>query len=338
VTDQQELGVDLEAVAGWMDGQDLPTGPIEHPVSLGGGTQNILIRFERGGSSFVLRRGPKHLRKRSNDSIAREMRVLAALAGTPVPHPTFIAGCTDPSVLGDAVFYLMEPVDGFNPTVEVPDSHQGAEVQHEMGLNAARAIALLANVDHAAVGLGDIGNPDGFLARQVPRWLGELEDYKNLEGYPGHDLPAVDEVASWLSATCPQEWTQGITHGDYHLANLMYRGDGPQVAAIVDWEMCTIGDPLLDLGWLLATGSLGLHGGIRMPSDEELVEAYAELSDRDLTHLRWYQVLAGFKLGIVLEGTNARAQAGLAPQGVGDMLHAAATGLLSQAAGLLPQW
>jgi len=337
VTDQLQLGVDLEAVASWMDGQDLPTGPIEHPVALGGGTQNILVRFERGGTSFVLRRGPQHLRKTSNDAIAREMRVLAALAGTPVPHPTFIAGCTDPAVLGDAVFYLMEPVDGFNPTVAVPDSHRGVEVQYEMGLNAARAIALLAEVDHVAVGLGDVGNPEGFLTRQAPRWMGELESYKDLDGYEGHELPSVDEVASWLSDHCPEQWTPGITHGDYHLANLMYRPDGPEVAAVVDWEMCTIGDPLLDLGWLLATGGLGMHGGIRMPPEEKLIEAYSEISHRDLTHLRWYQVLAGFKLGIVLEGTNARAKAGLAPKGVGDMLHAAAVGLLSQAAGLVPR-
>ena len=331
-----ELGVDLDAVSDWMDGQDLPAGPIQGPAALGGGTQNILVRFERGGSSFVLRRGPKHLRKTSNAAIGREMRVLAALADTPVPHPKFIAGCNDPTVLGDAVFYLMEPIEGFNPTVALPESHRDAEVQHRMGLNAARAVALLGAVDHVAVGLGDIGNPDGFLVRQVPRWLDELEGYKSLDGYAGHELPAVAEVASWLSQNCPEEWTPGITHGDYHLANLMYRFDGPELAAVVDWEMCTIGDPLLDLGWLLATGGLGLHGGVKMPTREQLVGAYAEFSSRDLTHLLWYQVLAGFKLGIVLEGTNARAHAGLAPKGVGDMLHTAAVGLLTQAAGLLP--
>ncbi len=335
MNDVSELGVDLDAVSAWMDEQGLSPGPIENPIRLGGGTQNILVRFERGESSFVLRRGPQHLRKRSNDAILREMRVLQALSGTEVPHPAFIAGCSDTAVLGDAVFYLMQPVDGFNPTVELPARHCDEAAQHEMGLNAARAAARLGAVDHTVVGLGDMGNPDGFLGRQVPRWLGELDRYAELDGYLGHELPAVEEVAAWLSANCPTEWTPGIVHGDFHLANLMYRRDGPEIAAIVDWEMCTIGDPLLDLGWLLATAGIGLADSVKLPTDQALIDAYAALSDRDLTHVRWYQVMAGFKLGIVLEGTNARAHAGLAPKSVGDLLHATAVGLLAQAATLV---
>jgi aminoglycoside phosphotransferase (APT) family kinase protein len=332
-----ELGVDLGAVSAWMDEQGLPPGPVERPTSLGGGTQNILVRFDRGGVSYVLRRGPRHLRRTSNDAIIREMRVLSALSGVDVPHPSFIAGCTDTAVLGDAVFYLMEPVDGFNPTVELPDSHRGDDVQHEMGLNAARAAAALAAVDHVAVGLADLGNPDGFLERQVPRWLSDLERYAELDGYDGHQLPAVPEVAAWLTANCPQQWTPGIMHGDFHVANLMYRRDVPAVAAIVDWEMCTIGDPLLDLGWLLATNGIGLNGSLHMPAGEELATAYAAVSDSDLSNLRWYQAMAGFKLGIILEGTNARAHAGLAPKAVGDMLHVAAVALLTQAGDLVNQ-
>jgi aminoglycoside phosphotransferase (APT) family kinase protein len=332
----EDYGVDLGAVGAWMDDEGLPGGAIEGVTALGGGTQNVLLRFERGGASYVLRRGPRHLRKHSNDAIRREMRVLQALAGTPVPHPRFVAGCPETDVLGDAAFYLMEPVDGFNPTVSLPELHAGdPAVRHEMGLSAAEALAHLGAVDHVAVGLGDVGNPEGFLERQVPRWLEELERYTALDGYPGHELPSVDEVAAWLEARRPQQWTPGILHGDYHLANLMYRYDGPQVAAIVDWEMCTIGDPLLDLGWLLATGDMHLSGG--MPTPEELVARYAENSTRDLRSIRWYQVLACFKLGIVLEGSHARAMAGLAPKAVGDLLHASAMALLAQAAGLIQE-
>jgi aminoglycoside phosphotransferase (APT) family kinase protein len=339
--------VDLDAVAGWMDGEGFGRGPITDVTPLAGGTQNILLRFARDGRSYVLRRGPEHLRPRSNDTMRREMRVLRALAGSDVPHPGFIAGCPDESVLGGAAFYLMEPVDGFNPTISLPDRHAGdAGIRHEMGLRAVDALAALGAIDHDAVGLGDLGRPDGFLERQVPRWLNELESYSRHEGYPGPDIPGLDEVAAWLDANRPTAFTPGLSHGDFHLANLLFRFDGPGVAAIVDWEMCTVGDPLLDLGWLLTTwpdpesgerdagtavvtGALGTAGGLARP--DELVARYSERTTRDLSAITWYEVLAGFKLGIVLEGTHARAFAGKAPQEVGDVLHATTLGLFERA-------
>jgi aminoglycoside phosphotransferase (APT) family kinase protein len=322
--------VDFDVVSTWMDEQGLPAGPIEDAHLLAGGTQNVLVQFRRGGREFVLRRGPQHLRPKSNDALRREARVLAALDGSDVPHPGFIAGCLDETVMHGAVFYLMEPVDGFNPTVTLPALHASdAAVRHEMGLQAAGAVAALGRVDHVAVGLADVGKPEGFLARQVPRWLSELDGYSRFERYPGPDIPGVDKVADWLDRNLPTPSPNGIIHGDYHLANLMYRYDGPQVAAIVDWEMCTIGDPLLDLGWLIAVwggagatgvGALGDAGGL--PTTDELVAHYARNSDRDLSAIDFYTVLACFKLGIVLEGTHARAFAGKAPTEIGDMLHA----------------
>jgi aminoglycoside phosphotransferase (APT) family kinase protein len=212
-------------------------------------------------------------------------------------------------------------------------------IRHRMGLAAATALAELGAVDHLAVGLGDIGRPEGFLERQVGRWLSELESYNALPGYPGPEIPGLMDVASWLEAGRPHDWRPGIMHGDFHLANLLYSFEGPEVAAIVDWEMCTIGDPLLDLGWLVATwpdeenaklsGAIGAAGGL--PSPAELVEVYAAGSDRDLSALTWYAVLACFKLGIVLEGTHARAFAGKAPKDVGDLLHATTLGLFARA-------
>jgi aminoglycoside phosphotransferase (APT) family kinase protein len=341
-----DTGVDLGIVAAWMDEQGFAAGPIEGVHHLSGGTQNVMLRFTRGGADYVLRRGPLHLRKHSNDAIRREMQVLQALAGTDVPHPGFIAGCRDESVLGGAVFYLMEPVSGFNPTVELPAYHAGDEaVRHAMGLDAADALARLGAVDHVAAGLGDVGNPEGFLERQVTRWVDELDSYNSFEGYPGAQLPGVDEVGGWLDANRPQKWSPGIMHGDYHLANLMYEYDSPRVAAIVDWEMCTIGDPLLDLGWLLATwptadglalgpaSGLGAYDGF--PTPAELVARYAERSARDTAAMDWYTVLACFKLGIILEGTHARACAGKAPPEVGDLLHAITLGLFAKARSLI---
>jgi aminoglycoside phosphotransferase (APT) family kinase protein len=198
-----------------MSQQGLGNGPLENVSRISGGTQNIMLRFTRSGRPYVLRRGPKHLRPRSNVVIMRETQVLAALAGTDVPHPRLIASCDDPNVLGDAVFYLMEPIDGFNAGEELPPLHAGdPAVRFRMGLSMADALAKLGAVDHLAVGLGDFGKPEGFLERQVPRWLSELESYRAFENYPGPDIPGVHDVATWLEQGRPSVWTPGIMHGD----------------------------------------------------------------------------------------------------------------------------
>jgi len=337
-----DLLVDLEALGDWMDDQGLPRGPIEAARPLNGGTQNLLLRFERGGAAYVLRRPPRHLRPTSNANLMREARILGALTGQGVPAPALVAACPDQSVMG-AAFFLMEPVVGFNATTTLPDLHGGdAAVRRRMGLSAVEAIAAVGALDHEGLGLGDFGRPDGFLERQVPRWLGELASYAALEGYRPSDFPDVDAIARWLEQRRPASYVPGILHGDFHAANLIFRLDGPEVAAIVDWEMATIGDPLLDLGWLLATwpvesgrggalitGPLAGAGGLA--SRRELVEHYARHSTRDLDAVAWYAVLACFKLGIVLEGTHARACAGKADPGVGDLLHRVACSLVEQA-------
>jgi len=149
-----------------------------------------------------------------------------------------------------------------------------------------------------------------------------------------------DAVAAWLRERQPRDWRPGIMHGDYHAANVMFSPTGPEVAAIVDWEMSTIGDPLLDLGWLLATWrqddgssvfSHTLTGMDGLASTGDLVERYAAGSSRDLSHIGWYTVMAGFKLAIVIEGTLARASAGMAQKEVGDQLHEAAVWLFDRA-------
>ncbi|WP_343574301.1 phosphotransferase family protein [Mycobacterium sp.] len=325
-----------------MSDQGLGDGPLENVAPISGGTQNIMLRFTRSGREYVLRRGPKHLRPRSNVVIMRETEVLAALAGSDVPHPRLIASCADAEVLGDAVFYLMEPIDGFNAGEELPALHASdPAVRFGMGLSMAESLAKLGAIDYTAVGLSDYGKPEGFLERQVPRWLSELESYRGFDNYPGAAIPGVDDVATWLDEARPSHWTPGIMHGDYHAANVMFSRTGPEVVAIVDWEMSTIGDPLLDLGWLLATwgqsaafgGQLFEYGGMAAPSD--LVERYARNTTRDLTQVTWYTVLACFKLGIVLEGTHARAFAGKAPKEIGDLLHDATVRLFEQALTLM---
>lgn len=335
-----EAGLDLSALTAWMDVEGLGAGPLTDSVRLAGGTQNILLKFKRDGREYVLRRPPVHTRTNSNETMLREARLLSALADTNVPHPRFIASCADESVLG-AVFYLMEPVEGFNPVSGLPALHAGdAKVQHRMGLALVEGIAALGALDYRALGLSDFGKPDNYLARQVSRWKAQLEGYGEFADWTGpQELPGVARVGDWLDAHRPSRFEPGIMHGDYHLANVMYRYDGPELAAIVDWELATIGDPLIDLGWLLATwpepgapvNLISVQPWIGFPSAEELVAHYKSRTMRDLLAMDWYAVLACYKLGILLEGTHARACAGRAPRETGDLLHGRAVRLFERA-------
>ena len=333
-------GVDLGRLAAWMDGQGLGREPITDVEQFGGGTQNVILRFNRGAEPFVLRHPPPHKRDNSDETMRREARVLTALAGTDVPHPRLIAACGDESVLG-AAFYLMEPVDGANPTVGLPPAYvESPEWRHRLGLAMADGAATVGAVDHVAAGLDGLGRADGYLERQVARWRTQLDSYARLPGYPGPDIPGVDEVAAWLDAHRPTSWQPGLIHGDYHLGNVLCAPDRPGLVAIVDWELATIGDPLLDLGWLLATWpgddmppleTLTVRPWDGFPTAGELVQRYAERSPRDVSAIAWYEVLACYKLAIIVEGTHARACAGLAPPETGHTLHAAARGLLQRA-------
>lgn len=333
-----ETQVDLAALAAWMDTQDLGAGPLEDVQRLAGGTQNILLKFRRAGRTYVLRRPPPVLRANSNETMRREARVLAALKGTPVPHPGLIAACPDETVLG-AAFYLMEPIDGYNPSTGLPEPFASSpDLRRQMGFSLVDGIAALGALDYLELGLDGLGKVDNFLERQVSRWKAQLDSYAEFPEWDGlKDLPDVDRVGRWLEDNRPPDFQPGIIHGDYHLANVMYRFDAPRLAAIVDWELTTIGDPLLDLGWLLATWPEGEGSAVTVtpwegfPSADELVAHYATQTMRDLSHIHWYGVLACYKLGIILEGTYARARAGKAPKETGDRLHANTIGLLERA-------
>ncbi|GAP37141.1 phosphotransferase family protein [Piscinibacter sakaiensis] len=334
--------VDPVRLAAWMDTQGLGAGAVRDAVLLTGGTQNVLVRFRRGERDYVLRRPSRHPRADSDRTMLREARLLEALAGRPVPHPGFVAACADTGVIG-AAFYLMAPVDGFNPGAEgLPPLHAGDRaIRRRMGLAMVEAILALGAVDAEAAGLADFGRVDGYLERQVPRWRKQLAGYAACAGWPGEaSLPQVEAVADWLDAHRPARFTPGLVHGDFHLSNVMFRHDGPELAAVIDWELATLGDPLLDLGWLLATwpGPDGSHHSPNrvQPWDgfvtaDELVAHYAARSPRDMGRIGWYEVLACFKLGIVLEGTHARACAGLAPEETGRRLHHAAQAQLRRA-------
>lgn len=332
--------IDLDRLARWMDGEGLGEGPIAGAVTLGGGTQNILLRFERAGRCYVLRRPPRRPRPESDTVMRREMAVLIALRDTDVPHTAFIAGCGDPGVLGTA-FYLMEPVDGFNATVALPPLHASdPAVRRRMGEAIVDGAVALSRIDPQERGLDDLGKLDGWLERQVPRWRAQLDGYAAFDGWPGLGaLPDIDAICAWLEANRPATMRPGLIHGDYHLANVMYRHDAPELAAIVDWELASRGDPLLDLGWLTATwrdpdepeARVAVTPWDGFPSLAEIVDRYLAATGRSAIDARWYAVLAPFKLGAILEGSHARACAGLTPKPVGDALHAHAVALFNRA-------
>jgi len=337
--------VDLGKLRAWMDARDLGGGPIRNATALAGGTQNVLLRFERDGRSYVLRRSPRSPRGDGNATNRREARVLGALTGSDVPHPGLIAACSSTDVIG-AAFYLMEPVKGFNATVALSPLHAGdTAIRRRMGFALVDGALALGRVEYKAAGLEDFGQIDGFLERQVPRWRALLDSYRDYKDWPGPaSIPGIATVADWLIGNTPPRFTSGLLHRDYHLANVMFRNDGPELAAIVDWELATIGDPLLDMGWIMATwpepDGRSISGNAIVPWDgfpriEELLAHYASESPRETSHMRWYGVLGCYKLGIILEGTHARACAGVASKLTGDRLHGACVTLFQRALGWL---
>jgi aminoglycoside phosphotransferase (APT) family kinase protein len=334
--------VDFDRLTNWMDLQDLGEGPIEKVEPLTGGSQNVIIRFHRAGREFVLRRPPLHPTKNGSETMRREARVLGALAATNVPHARLVAACSDEDVLG-AAFYLMEPVSGFNAALGLPPLHAGnADVRREMGWEIVDVLNHIGKVDFVSAGIADLGKIDGFLERQVPRWRKQLEGYSIHEGWAGpSSIPDLDHVSTWLEQNRPTSFTPGLMHGDYHFKNVMFSYDSPRIAAVVDWELSTIGDPLIDLGWLLATWrtpdedasttQIVIEPWDSFPTISEVIDRYALNTDRDMSAVSWYGVFACYKLGIILEGSYARAIAGKAPMATGERLHNSTLRLFARA-------
>jgi len=334
--------LDVERLNDWIETTDAPgQGPVAVIRKLEGGSQNNIFLLRRGEVDMVLRRPPAHLRANSNETMVREARVLAALAGSSVPHPELYSACPDTDVIG-ASFYLMAPIDGFTPRGTLPGSYSTEPSwRRDLAFEMARAAAALGSVDYVGAGLSDYGRPERWLERQVARWRSQLEGYGKLPGYTGPELPHVEKVGVWLEDNRPSEARIGIVHGDYQFANVMFSLRAPHLAAIVDWELCSLGDPLLDLAWMLTAwheeGDPPGHEAqfqpwSEIPSRQEVALRYSELSGRPIDALPWFFTLACYKLGIILEGTFARAKAGQAAQDTGDRLHAYAGWLFQKAA------
>ena len=315
--------VDEARVGAWMDEQDLARGAPITITRVTTGHSNEVFRVERGELVAMLRRPPRTPLSPTAHDMAREFRVLTAFhdsAGwnerAPVPVPDPIALCTDTDVIG-APFYLMHVVDGVVvreslPAVVAADP----EAARHCGYALIDALAGIHAFDWRAGGLDGFGRPDGYLERQVSRWLGQLEKYK------ARSLPEVDDAAAWLADRVPPAQPPGVIHGDYKLDNVMLAPHLPvEIVAVVDWEQSTIGDPLVDVGWVLGlwaeatdaasvAGVTPFAGRDDVPTRRELLDRYAQDSRRDLSNVNYYCVLGLFKLACVMEGSYARFRAG----------------------------
>ena len=303
-----EEKIDTARLADWMDGADMPGKgePLEADF-LSGGTQNVIYKISRGDNVCVLRMPPPGAPPDRDNGILREWRIIEALDGTDVPHTAAVGVCADASILGRP-FYLMGFVDGWSPMDQYgkwPEPFD-SDMATRAGLSyqLAEGIALLSKVDWKAKGLQDLGRPDGFHERQVDRWTAFFERIK------GREIDGLDVATRWLRNHRPLDFIPGLMHGDYQFANVMYRHGAPaQMAAIVDWEMGTVGDPKLDLGWMVqswpqdtdepsAMSYVDMRG---MPSRTAVIDHYAKVSGRQVDDLDYYLVLAKWKLAIVLE-------------------------------------
>jgi aminoglycoside phosphotransferase (APT) family kinase protein len=296
--------------------EHVPGGDCELTFTLiSGGRSNLTYLVRGGGHEWVLRRPPLgHVLPTAHD-MAREHRVLAALAGTEVPVPRPIALCQEASV-NDAPFYVMEYRPGVVLANEIPPGYAPTEAERRrISVALVETLVCLHAVDYCAVGLEGFGHPEGYIERQVRRWSQQWERSQT------SPLPEIDELSRRLRAALPESPPPTIVHGDYRLGNMALDPNDPgRVVAVFDWEMATLGDPLADLAYTLIywtdRGDPPAMGGVGTASTftvlpgfftrAEIVAEYAKRSGRNVECIEFYQVLALYKLAVISEGIYAR--------------------------------
>jgi aminoglycoside phosphotransferase (APT) family kinase protein len=303
--------VDADGLTAYLNGRLPGQGPFQvERHRAGHSNETFFIR--RSGHEWVLRRPPRGAFLPTAHDVLREHRVLSALAGTPVRAPRPVLACPDPEVIG-APFFLMERVGG----VVVRDTLPGwfdATSRRALGPELVEALAELHAVDWRAVGLEGWGKPTGYLERQIRRWAGQAQ----LAARFTRPLPDLATVREWLEENLPGSPPATIVHGDFKLDNVVLAPPG-RIVALLDWEMATIGDPLADLGYLLSFwrepgdppdavmgDQMRLTREPGFASRAQLVDRYAQRTGQAPGDIRWYEVLAVWKLAILLEGSYAR--------------------------------
>lgn len=328
-TPEQAAALDLQPLLvrrpleAFLDARGLGSGAIEaEPV--GEGHSNVTYLIRRDGGAWVLRRPPRPPLPPSAHDVLREARLLTAVQDADVRTPRVLATCDDERVIG-APFYVMECVEGDVLTSEIPSALQ--DECGRIGEELVDALVEVHAVDWRACGLEGYGKPTGYLDRQLRRFGGLWEHNRTRE------LPVLEQVTAWLAEHKPDSPEATIVHGDYRLGNTMFGPGAPaRLVAIFDWELATIGDPLADVGYLVATYAepgdpedalFGLSAVTRragFPSREQLIARYEERSGRSMSDVRWYMTLALWKSAVFLEGSYKRRLAGTTEDAFFDRL------------------
>lgn len=302
-------GIDEARVSRWLATSiEGATAPFRFDVIAGGRSNLTFLVTDALGNRFVLRRPPLgHVLATAHD-MAREHRIIAAVGGTNVPVPRALGLCTDESVNG-APFYVMSYVEGV-----VLDSAERAALldptlRHQASLHLIDVLADLHSVDIDAVGLGDLARRQGYIERQLRRWSTQWENSKTRE------LPAIDEVHRRLAEKIPAQQGEVIAHGDFRFGNCLTDVRTGRIAAVLDWELCTLGDPLADLGYLGVYWSDGPSNALRANDPtpaggfalyRELVDRYAARTGRDVSGIDYYVAFSCWRLAVISEGVYAR--------------------------------
>jgi aminoglycoside phosphotransferase (APT) family kinase protein len=307
-------GIDRAGLESWFE-ENLPevSLPLEFERISGGHSNLTFAVHDANGRAWALRRPPLGKRLGSAHDMGREHRVIEGLAPTPVPVPPVVGLCEDDSVNG-APFYVMDFVEGVVlRTRREAEKRFGAEDRGPIGERVVDTLVAIHGVNPDEVGLGELGKREDYVARQLHRWQGQWEKSRTRE------LPLVDEVHDRLTSRIPEQGPATIVHGDYRLDNMIL-AEGGEVAAVVDWELCTLGDPLADVGLLVVYWGEPDDDLIALidppttapgfPGRDEVISRYGDGSGRDLSQLDFYIALAYWKLAIILEGVYSRYAAG----------------------------
>jgi len=310
-------GVDPEKVSAWfVDNIPGVVLPLRFD-RVAGGRSNLTFEVDdASGTRYVLRRPPtSHVLPTAHD-MSREYRIIAALGPAGVPVPAALGLCLDESVNG-APFYVMGFVDGVIARTEQDvESALDQPARHRAGLALVDTLAQIHSVDPDSAGLGDLGRKEGYISRQLRRWYANYQAARDSRG--GDTVADIDDLHDQLSAHVPEQGPASVVHGDYRLDNCVISADG-RMLAVLDWELCTLGDPLADLGQLLVywpepgeRSALGNSPTVApgFPTRAQLTARYAETTGRDLDGLDFYVAFAYWKLACILEGVYARYVAG----------------------------
>ena len=302
-------GINIDNVSKWLaENIAGAVAPFQFQL-LAGGRSNLTYRVVGGdGSTFVLRRPPLGNVLATAHDMAREFRIITAVGTTKVPVPAALGLCTDPDI-NDAPFYVMTFIDGV--VLDSPDKAALIEPQQRIdaSMNLVDVLVDLHAVDVDAIGLGDLARHEGYVDRQVRRWSTQWNLSKTRE------LPAIDEVARLLAAKIPAQHGVAIAHGDFRFGNCMLDVSTGRTLAVLDWELCTLGDPLADLGYMGVYWFDGhaAHARANDPtpaggfaSYDDVLQRYAVRSGRDISMIDYYVAFSCWRLAVISEGVYAR--------------------------------